>query len=160
MMDGRLIFVRTEKGEAELTSRAHGLVHGLRFVLILVDGKSPVSRILDKGAGLPDIPGTLEELARSGFIRTTEDVQRAGEQIQDPKREMILLAENLLGKQGARVVKKIQETNDNPRDLAHTAEQCKKLIMLLIDDQKADEFVRRSKEILFIANTTLMQRQA
>ena len=154
-MDGRLIFVRTEKGEAELTSRAHGLVHGSRFVLILVDGKSAVSRILDKGAGLPDISGTLEELARSGFIRTTEEVHRAGAQLQDPKREMILLAEKLLGKQGARVVKKIQETNDNPHDLAHTAEQCKKLIKLLIDDKKADEFVRRSNELLFIATTTM-----
>ena len=155
-MDTRLIFVRTEKGEAELTSRAHGLVHGLRFVLILVDGKSPVSRILDKGAGLPNIPATLEELARGGYIRTTEEVQRAGVQLQDPKQEMIALAQNLLGKQGARVVKKIQETNDNPQDLAHTAEQCKKLIMLLIDDQKADEFVRRSNEILFIATTATM----
>ena len=82
------------------SKRAHGLVHGLRFVLILVDGKSPVSRISDKGAGLPNIPATLEELA-------------------------------------------------------HTAEQCKKLIKLLIDDQKADEFVRRSNELLFIATTTM-----
>lgn len=155
-MDTRLIFVRTEKGEAELKSRAYGLVHGLRFVLILVDGKSPVSRILDKGAGLPNIPATLEELARGGYIRTTEEVQRAGIQPQNPKQEMIALAQSLLGKQGARVVKKIQETNDNLQDLAHTAEQCKKLIMLLIDDQKADEFVRRSNEILFIATTATM----
>ena len=68
---------------------------------------------------------------------------------------MILLAEKLLGKQGAWVVKKTQETNDNPRDLAYTAEQCKKLIKLLIDDKKADEFVRRSNELLFIATTTM-----
>ena len=154
-MDNRLIFIRTEKGEVELKSRTHGLAHRLRFVLILVDGKSPVSRILDKGAGLPNIPATLEELARGGYIRTTEEVQRAGVQLKDPKREMLLLAQTLLGNQGVQVVKKIQETNNNPQDLAHTADQCKKLIKLLIDDQKAEEFVRRSHEILFIATTTM-----
>lgn len=156
-MDARLIFVRTEKGEEELKSRAHGLVHGLRFILILVDGKSPVGKILEKGAGLPNITEALEQLAREGFIRTTEEVQRGGVQVKDPKRELILLAQTLLGKQGAGVVKKLQECNDNPEDLARTAEQCKKLIKLMIDDTKADEFVRRSKEILFLASTTLMR---
>ncbi len=156
-MDARLIFVRTEKGEAELQSRAHGLVHGLRFVLILVDGKSPVSKILEKGAGLPNISDALEKLAREGFIRTTEEVQRGGMQVKDPKRELILLAQTLLGKQGAGVVKKLQECKDTPEDLARTAEQCKKLIKLMIDDTKADEFVRRSNEILFVAASTIMR---
>ncbi|MHB1232256.1 MAG: hypothetical protein ACYCZQ_06720 [Burkholderiales bacterium] len=154
-MDTRLIFVRTEKGEAELKSRAHGLVHGLRFVLILVDGKSPVETIMDKGVGLPDIHAALEELARGGFIRTAEEAQRGSTHVGDPRQEMILLAQALLGKHSTKVVKKIQETSNNPQDLARTAEQCKKLIKLLIDDEKSDEFVRRSNEILFIATTTM-----
>lgn len=156
-MDARLIFVRTDKGEEELKSRSHGLIHGLRFVLILVDGKSPVGKILEKGAGLPDIQGALEQLAKGGFIRTAEEVQRAGVQVKDPKRELILLAQTLLGKQGAGVVKKLQEAKDTPEELARTAEQCKKLIKLMIDDTKADEFVRRSNEILFVAATTIMR---
>lgn len=156
-MDARVIFVRTEKGETELKSRSHGLVHGLRFILILVDGKSSVGKILEKGAGLPNISEGLEQLARDGFIRTTEEVQRGGVQVKDPKRELILLAQTLLGKQGAGVVKKLQECKDTPEDLARTAEQCKKLIKLMIDDTKADEFVRRSNEILFLAASTIMR---
>ena len=52
-MDPRIVFLKTQKGEAEIVTRTNKLNHALRYVLILVNGKSTVGEIMDKGAGLP-----------------------------------------------------------------------------------------------------------
>ncbi|MEO1767174.1 hypothetical protein [Thiobacter aerophilum] len=148
-MDPRLVFVRTAKGEEEFERRTHGLSQALRRVLILVDGKSPVARIMERGLGLPDVEGALTTLAQEGFIATAEEAGRRGLGVGDPKAELATLARSLLGPQSAKVVKKIQESGDTPQELAATIDSCRKLIKLFIDDAKAEEFARRAHELLF-----------
>lgn len=148
-MDSRLVFVRTAKGEEEFERRRHGLSAMLRRVLILVDGTSPVSRIVERALGVPDVEQALSQLAAEGFIATAEEAGRRGFGIGDPKAELATLARDLLGAQSAKVVKKIQESGDTPQELSATIDSCRKLIKLFIDDAKADEFARRAQELLF-----------
>lgn len=148
-MDARLVFVRTPKGEEEFQHRTHRLAQALRFVLIMIDGRSPVSRLLEKGSALTDVPTALNTLASEGFISTTEEAGRRGTGVGDPRAEMIALARALLGPQSAKVVKKIEEAGNSPEALSQAADACRKLIKLFIDDAKAEEFVRRAKEILY-----------
>lgn len=153
-MDNRLVFVRTPKGEDEFQHRTYHLARALRFVLIMIDGKSPVARLMEKGGAMTDVPTALHALASEGFISTVEEAGRHGVAVGDPKAEMIALARSLLGAQSAKVVKKIKEAGDSPEALSQAADGCRKLIKLFIDDAKADEFARRSKEILYASSRT------
>lgn len=150
-MDARLIFARTAKGEEEFQHRTYHLNPNLRRVLILVDGQSPVSRLIERGTGLADIPTALKILAEEGFISTVEEAARGGAAVGDPKTEIIALAQSLFGAQGAKVIKKIEEAGDSPEALSLAADGCRKFIKLFINENKAEEFGRRAKEILFAA---------
>lgn len=151
MMDSRVVFRKTPKGAEEIATRTHKLNHALRYVLILVDGESTVGEVLAKGAGLPEIEIALDYLAASGFIQTTVEADlRNGAPIRrDARSDMIALAHSLLGAQAGPVVKKLRESGDEPEALAHTANVCRKLIKLAINDQQAEEFVRRAQEIIY-----------
>lgn len=150
-MDARLVFTRTAKGEEEFQHRTYRLNPLLRRVLIMIDGQSPVSRLIERGTGLSDVPTALQILAAEGFISTTEEATRSGVALSDPKAEIIALARSLLGDQSGKVVKKIEEAGNSPEALSQAADACRKLIKLFIDENKAEEFVRRAKEILFAA---------
>ncbi len=158
MIGKHVVFVKTKKGNEEIEQRTHKLNHGLRYVLILVNGKSTVGEILGKGEGLPAIDQTLEYLATSGFIETISDTISENTQTKrsafSPKSEIIALAQAMLGPQATPVVKKFTETNDEPDALTDTALTCKRLIKLAIDDKKADEFARRAQEIIFSSRIT------
>ena len=151
-MDSHVVFVKTEKGEAEIVSRAHKLNHGLRYALILVDGKSTVGEILTKSAGLPQIELALTQLATNGFIRTLIEAKKPQIAARDPKGELIALARSLLGNQAGTIEKKLRESESSPDALAQTASACKRLIKLSIDEQKAEEFLSRAQEIIYASS--------
>ena len=148
-MDARLVFAKTAKGEQEITSRTYKLNHALRYALILVDGKSTVKEILDKGAGLSNLEQALNDLAASKFIHTLQEVQSVGIVKHSPKREIMELARTMFGEKSLPVIKKLRESDDAAEALVQTTNACKRLIKLTIDDTKAEDFVRRSQEIIY-----------
>jgi hypothetical protein len=150
-MDGKLVFTLTPKGEEEFAHRRHHLNQVLRRVLIMIDGKSSVARLIERGTGLSDVPTALQILASEGFIRTVEEASRGESGVGNPKTEIIALARAMFGDRGAKVVKKIEDSADAPQTLSQAIDSCRKLICLFIDEQRADEFARRAKEILFAA---------
>lgn len=150
MMDPHLVFLKTEKGEAEFSTRAYRLNHALRYVLILVNGKSTVDEIRSKGAGLPNVDETLSQLAELGFIHTqSASKPRSSAFANNPKGELIALAHEILGIQAAAVIKKLNASAETTQALTETATACKRLIKLAIDDHKAADFERRAQEIIF-----------
>lgn len=160
MMDPRVVFLKTKKGEEEIAIRTHKLNHALRYVLILVDGKSTVGEIQGKGDGLPNIEATLDLLAAQGFIHTVVESKQTGNIIKrDPKSEIIDLAHALLGDKARPIIKKLHEADDTPEALAQATNACKRLIKLTIDDQKAEDFVRRAQEIIFASTLQLQPIQ-
>lgn len=143
-MDTGTIYAKTEKGEGEINDRAHGLPANLRHVLILVDGESTVQKITGKGAGLPDIVGSLSELEKQGFIRTVQ--QRYS--VAQIKEDLIQTAREMLGDNAEKIIKKIKEAPDTFEGLSQTVAICKKLVKLVIDESKADEIEKKCGEVL------------
>ena len=136
-MHGNIVFARTPKGDEEIGTRRYGLDMTRRRVLILIDGKTNVSGILKKGAGLADIEESLGALKKDGFI--------AGEA--NLKAELIKLAEEVLGADAEKVLKKIREAPDNVEDLRAASESCKKVVKLIISKDKAEELIERCNKI-------------
>jgi hypothetical protein len=73
-MDVNAIYVKTEKGEEEIRSRAYKLAQRLRVILIMVDGSTTGGGLALKAKtlGLPE--DFMEQLLEGGFIapQTTE----------------------------------------------------------------------------------------
>jgi hypothetical protein len=69
-MDPAAIYAKTDKGAEEIRARTYKLPLKSRTLLIMIDGKSPASEVIDKGkaSGNSAAFATLEELEAQGFI--------------------------------------------------------------------------------------------
>jgi len=143
-MNPNTVYKKTEKGTEEINTRKYGLSQELRRVLIFIDGKSTVSKILVKAVGFANIEKHLEELARQGFVHAEE----AGVSVATIKAELIATAQQILGPDAERIVGKLKKAHESKEALEDTVSNCKRLVRLVIDEKKADELVRRSTEIL------------
>lgn len=109
-MDQKKIYQKTEKGRDELRTRKYNIPQNLRQVLIFVDGKSNIAKVLEKAAGFPNVGQSLEELAMQEFIQLDETVTFAG--IKD---ELIATARQTLGNDAEKVIAKIKAAPENER---------------------------------------------
>lgn len=69
ILEDNWVLERTDIGQTEIATRALKLPMSARAVLLMVDGKSEVSRLQRKMAGLPDAMIILESLLHNGLIR-------------------------------------------------------------------------------------------
>jgi hypothetical protein len=138
------VWKKTAKGEEEISSRIHGLAPNLRRILILIDGVSDETKIMQKGSVLPgDIKSSLQELARQEYIEAERVLT-----IADIKNEMIRIAQDTLGADAEKVIEKIRETPDDKESLLATVNRCKKIVKMIIDEKKADILVQQCSVIL------------
>jgi len=146
------ILAKTEKGKDEIGARSHGLPQTVRHTLILVDGKSTVAQLLQKGSMIPGIADALETLLQEGFVRAAGDQTAqtaAAARPESPTKEaLVRLAEQILGAKAGKVVKKLADSGVSSSELAAAVDGCHKLIRLAIDKDKAEAFHERAKEIL------------
>ena len=142
-MDLKIVFDKTDKGDEEIKTRKYGLPLSSRRVLILIDGRSTVARVIDKGEGLPDIIETLAVLEKEGFIARSSSVSQ-----NNVKAELISAAKKTLGADAEKVVKKIEKSPDSKEALISTIEDCQKLVKLIIDEKKAEELRRKCSAIV------------
>jgi hypothetical protein len=63
-----VVFVRTEKGEAEITSRSNQLSHAAWLTLVMVDGRTSTSELVKLKPKLHDVEQSLKLLADGKFI--------------------------------------------------------------------------------------------
>lgn len=144
-MDSQVVLIKTEKGTEELQSRTHGLDRNLRPVLILVDGQSTVEQVIEKGAGLPDLEQCLIELELQGFIARKA---HSASDIQAVKARLIAVAEEVLGSKASRITAKLSGAPDTREGLMEVVASCKKLVELLIDEDKGELLQRRCQAVL------------
>jgi hypothetical protein len=142
-MDLKRIYQKTDKGEEELRTRKYNLPQTLRQILIVVDGKSSIAKILEKAAGFPNVGQSLEELAAQGFIQPDETITFSG--IKD---ELISIARQTLGADAEKVIAKIKDAPNSKEGLEATMNSCKKYVKLVIDESKAEELIRKCSEIM------------
>lgn len=151
-MNMNALVVKTAKGEDEIQRRNHGLDRNLRYVLILVDGKSSIQQILRKGHGLPDIEASLRNLAEQGFIQVDGDVAgNTASRVSDPaaaKMELIGIAKEVLGADAAKVIGKLEAAPNSKEGILEVINQCKKLVRLIIDEQKAEKLMARCAGVM------------
>jgi hypothetical protein len=67
-MDVNAVYVKTEKGEEEIRSRAHKVPQRLRTMLIMVDGAVTASELTKKAKSLAVPDDFMEYLLQGGFI--------------------------------------------------------------------------------------------
>lgn len=142
-MDLKRIYQKTAKGEEELRTRKYNLPQTLRQILIVIDGKSSIAKVLEKAAGFPNVGQSLEELAAQGFIQPDETITFAG--IKD---ELISIARQTLGADAEKVIAKIKDAPNSKEGLEATMNSCKKYVKLVIDESKAEELIRKCSEIM------------
>jgi DNA-binding PadR family transcriptional regulator len=142
-MNPKRIYKKTEKGMEEINSRKYGISQNLRHVLIFVDGKSDISKILEKGAGFPNIEQHLEDLASQGFIQS-DDLTT----ISAIKDELIAVAQQTLGPDAEKIITKLRDAHETKEGLEETVSSCKRLVRLVIDEKKAEELMSRCSAIL------------
>lgn len=142
-MDPKKIYLKTAKGEEELRTRKYNIPQNLRQVLIFVDGRSNITKILEKAAGFPNVGQSLEDLAQQGFIQLDDTVTFAG--IKD---ELIATARQTLGVDAEKVIAKIKDAPDTKEGLQATMNSCKKLVKLVIDEKKAEELILKCSAIM------------
>lgn len=151
-MDYTAIVAKTRKGDEEIQSRTHGLDRNLRYVLIMVDGKSTVQELIKgKGAALSDVEGSLRALAESGFISIGgEETCTVSSEANIPaiKAQLIAIANEVLGADAPKIVSKLEAAPDSPEGLQDVVNSCKKLVKLLIDEKKAESLMARCSTVL------------
>lgn len=150
-VDPDAVLHKTDKGRAEIESRAHGLPMGVRRLLILVDGRLRVAQILAKVGVSAEAQAALAQLLQEGYVATGPGAPAAASSspaASGEKAALIALAQSLLGAQAGRVVRKLEETGDAPQSLAGAVEACQKLIRLVIDEDKAVQFAQQAAAIL------------
>ena len=160
-MDRKLVFRRTEKGDAEFKERKYGLAQKLRTVLILIDGSKDVADLHQYAEGIiSDLDAKLEELAIEGFIECDgvawhsvhghQDAE--GQQVEDDLEEirsrLIDTAIMVLGKQSDALVKKLDAADATLESLTEAVERCCKISSLIIDKDQCDELRQKFERIL------------
>lgn len=67
-MNPTAIYVRTEKGAAEVSQRSNAIPSKARSLLLLIDGKLSGAQLLDKFSVFPNSAEFLQQLEELGFI--------------------------------------------------------------------------------------------
>ena len=155
-MDRNAIVTKTQKGEEAIQKRAHDLDRNLRYILILVDGKSTVEQLLDKGSGLQDVESGLQALFDQGFVAVggasssaaSTSTPTAAGGVGAVKAELIAVANDVLGGDAGKVISKIEAAPDSPEGLLEVVSGCKKMVRLIIDENKAEQLMSRCQLIL------------
>lgn len=160
-MQPGLILRKTALGLEEVQRNALGLGHGVRRVLIQVDGHRTVAQLLHDNAGAIDVTAALEQLLRQGLVDATgagpamAAVEAAPGTGPSTREALIQMAETLLGPMpAAQVVQKLRGIADAPPALEAAIEPCARLIKLFIDERKAVDFRQQAAIILGRAATS------
>jgi len=144
-MDSSYIVRKTGKGEEELKTRSGGVSGNLRVILILVDGSSSIAEVATKGQGMPDVAGGLKILAEEGYV---EFVAPGAINYDALKDELIHTVEEILGNDADKVVKKLHDAPATKEGLTSAASSCRKLVQLMIDEDKAEQLMTRCESLL------------
>jgi hypothetical protein len=150
-MNQGAIVRKTALGEEEIQTRARGLERNLRYVLILVDGSSNVEQIVAKGAGMPDVEGSLARLSAEGYVDIegySSEASPGADDVAAIKTSLMDIAREILGADAGKVISKIEVAPDSREGILEVVSQCKKMVRLLIDEDKAEALMTRCRAVL------------
>jgi len=155
-MDPHVVLARTPQGAEALSKHEHDLPRALRHALILVDGRSTVAKLEQRGAIIPDFTAALRDLVARGFVAPVGHnatasyvaAQSGGANGPSLSAALVGVAESILGEGSAKVVRKLEEAGGSREALSAAVEGCYKLIRLTIDESRAEEFRSAAKALI------------
>ena len=153
-MDSQVILAKTPQGAEALARQDHDLPRQLRHALILVDGRSTVAKLEQRGAIIPDFPSALRELVARGLVAPVghggppTGPGGAAANSHAILNGLVTAAGSILGDKAGKVVKKLEESGHSREDYLAAVEGCYKLIRLTIDEARAEEFRTAAKDII------------
>lgn len=107
-MNRQAVLQKTEKGVAEIQTRAHKLEQRLRMLLIVVNGKATGVDLARQFESLGDITPMLEQLVAQGFVR-----EAAGEtDLKDLRVRLSQALTDAMGPAGDTIVMQLQACKD------------------------------------------------
>ena len=137
-------YAKSAKGRDELAQRGTALTRGQRSVLIVIDGKTPLRKLLDRFAAVAAFRNDVATLLEQGYIVEVAAAVRPGDRpggaAVGRRARLIEMARRLLGEHAGRVVGRLEKCSDAPDELLAAVDACVKLIRLTIDEHKADRF--------------------
>mgnify|MGYP007084716199 CR=1 FL=1 len=148
-------FIRSIKGEQEISTQANKLPIKHRSVLIMVDGKLNEQSLLTKLSGMFDGKAIVADLEKHGFIERRSAAQPAVQAVENKgsalntaaKQYMIDTMYQVLGPEADTFVSKIEKCRTNA-DLSTMVEPCKGTLAGLGKKKRAEEFSLKLKEFL------------
>ena len=154
-MDKTDIFVRSAKGEQEISTRMNKLPIKHRSVLIMIDGKTSEHILLDKLSGMFDGKTIVSDLETHGFIerKTGPKAALLVAEVKGPalntsaKQYMIDYMYKVLGPEADTFAGRIEKCKTNA-DLAGMIDPCRDTIRGLGKQNKAEEFEVKIKELI------------
>ena len=151
-MDADVVLARTPLGAEALEKHDHDLPRVLRHALILIDGRSTVAKLEQRGAIIPDFPAALRELLARGLVVVVAHNGHAAPSAMYGGKTLgtalVNVAESILGDKSAKIVKKLEEAGNSREALSSAVDACYKLIRLTIDESRAEEFRKTAKDLL------------
>jgi hypothetical protein len=152
-MQPDLVLFRTRKGEEILFRHGHEISTNQRRALLVIDGKTTVATLVKTVFWVSDVISALKELHALGLVH--DDVstinpevsldEGAGRQL---KVQLAAIAKELLGSNAERIIKKMEEADGTPDGLEQALLGCKKLIKLTINEELADTFLQRGRNVI------------
>lgn len=145
-MDPNATYVKTEKGQQEVQSRAFGLPLRSRTLLIMVDGRATAGTIIDKGkaGGNAGAYAAMQELEAQGFIvaASTGSPAESGtpeRSLAAARRYAIAQMRALPGPHGLAFVERLESAADRGT-LVTMLERCRNAVQVANNEEGAKRF--------------------
>jgi hypothetical protein len=150
-MNLELVPRKTDKGRAEIKTRAFGVGHRERSLLIMVDGKTPASILVSKMAFLNKADEILDDLRVGGFIEampgatilpvrdaTTDRAARPDDTVRTRHYARMFVLD-ALGRHGSELATRLAAC-ETLAQLMPVLERCRDQIETAAGRRKAEEF--------------------
>ena len=145
-MDPNATYVKTDKGQQEVQSRAFGLPLRSRTLLIMVDGRSTAGTIIEKGkvAGNPAAYAAMQDLETQGFIVAASagappESGPPERSLASVRRYAIAQMRALPGPHGPAFVERLESAADRGT-LMTMLERCRNAVQIATNEEGAKRF--------------------
>lgn len=150
MIDLDAVYARTRAGLNEIRTRSLALTAEQRNLLIISDGREPLSSLARMfGMNAAQMAKVVEPLVEQGLLVPFAPATRArAGSPEEAAARLTELARELFGARASAIVQKIERGKGSWSELGAAVESSAKLARLTIDETRAAEFLRRSHEVV------------
>jgi hypothetical protein len=148
-MNLNAVLSKTAKGAEEIATRKYKLAQRLRTLLIVVNGKAPVSELVAKFESIGDVTPMLEQLVADGFIaeaRAAAPAAPAGGDFPAARAQLARAMLDALGPDGDSITEKL-EACQSAQELKNYIDTKRAMLESALG-RRGEKFWKLSKDLL------------